>query len=380
MPLGANLTLLIGPNVPVPAPPPLAEALLSADVTHKDEGRSGFQLTFAAGRSGPLDLVDYAPLQLPLLRPFSRVILVVTFGAVSRVLMDGVITNQQLSPGAEPGATTFSVTGEDVSVMMDLEEKTVGHTAQAEDVIARKLIASYPQYGLTPDVAPPGLITVPDPTEGPPFQIATDLEYLNEMARRHGYVFYIEPGPALFQNTAYWGPPKRFGGPQRALSVNAGPDANVNSVRFQYDALAPALVSGRLIDRRTDQESPVATVLSKRPPLVSQPALPFQLPHVRRTLLEYASGLSYEEALAYAQAQTDRSADAVVTAEGELDALRYGDLLRPRRLVGLRGAGFTYDGLYYVKSVTHRVRKGEYKQSFSLTREGTGALDAAVRP
>jgi hypothetical protein len=378
--LGVNLTLLIGPNVPVPAPPALAEALLSAEVTHKDEGRSGFQLSFAAGRSGPLDLVDYALLQPPLLRPFSRVILVVTFGALSRVLMDGVITNQQLSPGAEPGATTFSVTGEDVSVMMDLEERAIGHTAQPEDVIARKLITSYPQYGLIPDVAPPGLIAVPDPTEGTPFQIATDLGYLNEMARRNGYVFYVEAGPALLQNTAYWGPPRRSGDLQSALSVNMGPDANVNSVQFQYNALAPTLFSGRLIDRDTLREVTAETFLSTRPPLVSQPALPFQLPHVRRTLLEYADGLSYEEGLAYAQAQTDRSVDAVVTAEGELDALRYGDLLRPRGLVGLRGAGFTYDGLYYVKGVTHRIRRGEYKQSFSLTREGTGALGPAVRP
>jgi hypothetical protein len=200
------------------------------------------------------------------------------------------------------------------------------------------------------------------------------------MAWCHGYVFYVEPGPALFTNTAYWGPPKRSGDPQSALSVNMGPDTNVSSIQFQYNALAPTLVSGRLIDRNTVEEFPVETLLSKREPLVSQPALPFQLPHVRRTLLEHANGLSYEQALAYAQAQTDRSVDAVVTAEGELDALRYGDLLNPRGLVGLRGAGFTYDGLYYVKGVTHKIRKGEYTQSFSLTREGTGARSPAVRP
>src|SRR5215208_6508425 len=142
--LGVNLTVLIGPNVPTPAPPPVAEALLSAEVTHNDEGRSGFQLTFAAGRSGAFDLVDYPLLRLPLLRPFNRVILTATIGVVPRVLMDGVITNQQLSPGAEPGTTTLSVTGEDVSVMMDLEAKAVEHPAQDEAFIARKLIAGYP--------------------------------------------------------------------------------------------------------------------------------------------------------------------------------------------------------------------------------------------
>jgi len=60
----------------------------------------------------------------------------------------------------------------------------------------------------------------------------------------------------------------------------------------------------------------------------------------------------------------------VVTARGELDVLRYGTVLKPRRLVGVRGAGTAYDGLYYVKNVTHKVKAGEYKQSFELSRNG----------
>ena len=49
---------------------------------------------------------------------------------------------------------------------------------------------------------------------------------------------------------------------------------------------------------------------------------------------------------------------------------RYGRLLRSRLLVGVRGAGLAYDGLYYVNSVTHNLERGEYKQSFSLSRNG----------
>jgi hypothetical protein len=48
--------------------------------------------------------------------------------------------------------------------------------------------------------------------------------------------------------------------------------------------------------------------------------------------------------------------------------------------VGLRGAGHSFDGLYYVKSVTHNIRRGEYKQSFTLTREGLGAISPVVVP
>jgi hypothetical protein len=44
--LGTHLTLLIGPTVPVPAPPNFLEALEYVEVTHSDEGRSGFEIRF----------------------------------------------------------------------------------------------------------------------------------------------------------------------------------------------------------------------------------------------------------------------------------------------------------------------------------------------
>ena len=34
------------------------------------------------------------------------------------------------------------------------------------------------------------------------------------------------------------------------------------------------------------------------------------------------------------------------------------------------GAGIAYDGLYYVKSVTHEIERGSYKQGFTLARNG----------
>ena len=380
--LGLHLQLMIGPTIAIPATPDLAEAVQSVQVTHNDEGQSGFQITFQIGRAGLADLLDYSLLANPLLRPFNRVILTVVFNIVPRVLMDGIITNRQLSPGDAPGTATLTVTGEDVSVMMDLKKVRASHPAQTEPVIALKLIASYAQYGLVPIVIPPIALDVPIPLERIPVQQGTDLEYLNEMAKRFGYVFFVMPGPAPMSNIAYWGPPPRIGILQRALSVNMGPETNVDSISFQYNALAPTIVYDVVQDSQLNVTLPVMTFVSTRPPLVPMPALPFQLPNVRTSLLECDSGggLSFAQAYSRAQALTDRSVDAVVTAQGELDALRYGDILTPRALVGLRGAGFTHDGIYYVKSVTHTISRGQYKQRFTLTREGDGSLTPVVIP
>lgn len=263
--------------------------------------------------------------------------------------------------------------------MMDMEEKSVEHMVQDETIIANKIILSYPQYQLIPIVIPPPMIDPPIAIVRVPVQQETDLEYLKEMAERYAYVFYIVPGPAPLTNTAYWGPPKRLDLPQRALSVNMGPDTNVKSpINFQNNALAPTLFSGKVQDSMTNQILPVQTFASIRPPLASQPSLLTQS-CVRRKKFRAEDGLNIMQAFARAQGMTDESTD-VVSAEGELDALRYGDILQARGIVGLRGAGYNYDGLYYVKSVTHTIRRGEYTQRFSLRREGVGAISPVVIP
>jgi hypothetical protein len=372
--LGVHLTLLIGPTVAVPAPPWLLEALDGVTVKHAGDGTSGFELTFRVGRSGPYDLHDYKLLAHPVLRTDNRVILVVTFHGRPRVLMDGVITHQQLSPSNDPGASTLTVKGVDLSALMDRQERTDFHPAQPETVIVLKLLARYMAYGIVPLIVPPKLIDFPNPLEWVPNQRCTDLAYIRALAKRHGYVFYIRPGPAPFTNTAYWGPPIEGFIPQKALSYNLGGETNVESLDFRYDAEAAAVVSGLVQDPGAGVSLPVRTFASFRlPPLAAYPALQGGLGKARRELLDGASGLTWTQAFGRAQARTNLTAEKALTAEGELDSMRYGEVLRARRLVGVRGAGYRFDGLYLVQEVSHTIRKGEYKQRFTLTREGLGS-------
>lgn len=371
MPIGVSLTLYIGATVPRPAPRELIECLQNVEVSHNDTGRSGFQLAFQTGRS-KRDRTDYQWLTSPLLQPFSRVILVLTINATAEVIMDGVITNQQFAPSQEIGGSTLTVIGEDLSVMMDLEEKSAEHTNQSEVIIVNRLLSNYAQYGIVPTVETPPFSEQPSRDDRIPTQQGTDLAYIQQLAGRHSFVFYITAGPALKSSVAYWGPPKRLPPAQRALSVNMGSYSNVNSINFQYNALEPTRLDGEVQDRRSNQTRPLSIDRSTRQPaLATQPALQNQS-HVRVQQFRQ-SGHSFEKARAIAQARVDQSTDGVVSASGELDTTRYGAILRLRGLVGLRGVGDRHDGLYYVKSVTHRIRKGEYKQSFTLTREGSGS-------
>jgi hypothetical protein len=379
--LGVQLTLLVGPTVPLPAPALLAENIDRVEINQSDAGRSGFQIVFRAGRSGPAGMLDYPLLVDPLLRPGNRLIIMVIINALPRVLMDGFIAHRQLNPGNAPGAGVLTITGEDVSCALDRDEVTAEHPAQNEMIIALKLIAMYAQYGLVPQVLPPFAIDFPVPVERVPVQRATDLKYLQALAARFGYVFYISPGPLPMMNTAYWGPPIRLGLPAKALSTHLGPDSNVESLDFQYDSQSAVQVEGRIRDRNLNTDLPVKTFFSTRiPPLAAFPALPCDLPNVRKVHLENAEGLNYAQAFARAQATTNASMDNVLTATGEVDAARYGEVLEARGLVGVRGAGYSHDGLYYIKTVKHTISHGQYKQQFTLTREGLGSTLPMVRP
>lgn len=372
--LGLHLQLLIGQTVPTPPPLKISEALESVEVTTKDEGRSGFQLVFQVGRS-VLDLKDYALLKEDRIKPFNRVVLSVLFGVRPLPIMDGIITNHQLAPGNDPGTSKLTITGEDVSLMIDLEQKAQAYPQLSVKQTVELIIATQltTQYGVLPDVSPVENVPVLTADEQTPTQDrkTTHLGYIKKLADRFGYVFYVEPGAVPLTNVFYFGPPVRGDTPQGALAVNMGPNTNVETISFKYNELSPKRVS---FDRESDTPEQI-----DRPN--REPALAARIPDARK--LEFMD-LQGDAAARRAQAQgaVNKSFDQVVTATGTLDALRYGRILKPRGKVDLRGAGDHYDGTYYVKSVTHKidVRKGEYKQAFVLNREGVGTTTPFVSP
>ena len=377
--LGTRLTLYIGPVIAVPAPESMMEALSSVEVTQNSEGRDGFQITFTMGR-GPLDIVDYQLLLNPLIRPFNRVVIQVWLGVQPEVLIDGFITNYQISPSNEPGASTLTVTGEDVRVMMDLYQFTIPYPMMTPEMRVAIILAKYIQYlAMPPVIWPSPFPDPPLPTDSPPTQSGTDYNYLMALAGEASYVFYIEPTPVPMVNLAYWGMENRLSLPQPALTVNMGQATNVNQINFSYNALGPQLTLGLMVEKNTSATIPIATFMALHPPLAAIPALVAQLPYVRTMLPSETGDRNPMEAYARAQAETNRSADAI-TATGELDTARYGHVLKARRSVGVRGAGYLMDGFWFVKRVTHSIKKGSYTQSFSLARDGFGSLTPIVMP
>lgn len=366
------LTLLMGPMIPVPVPAEVTDALLSAQVTVTAGQRSGFQLGFDLAKTG---LINTVLLPAGFFDPQIRVVIIVTVNGTPTVLMDGVIIRQEVALSNAAGQSTLTITGEDLTALMDLEEKP-DKAFPAIPVPARiaVILAGYLQYGIVPLVIPQIFPDITLPTERIESQKGTDLGYINQLAKANGYVFYLDPGPLPGMSTAYWGPEIRIGIPQPALTVNSDAASNVQQLTFSFDGTAREQPTVRIQIPSTMLaiEIPLPDISVLRPPLAVRPAMA-----MKKTVLPDTAKQDPAQAATQALAIAAQSADAI-TGSGQLDVLRYGQVLRPRELVGVRGAGIAYDGLFYVKSVTHNLKRGAYTQNFTLAREGLISLTPLV--
>jgi hypothetical protein len=368
-----QIMLLAGPVVPLPAPAPLMDALQSIQVTTSAGQASGFQLTFAVSKNS---IITQALLPVGYFDPRIRIIIVAVAGGMPSVLMDGVITRQEINPSDDPGGSTLTVTGEDLSLLMDLRHEHACFPAMPYNVRVMVICAKYAMYGIVPAAVPTVITNLPDPVKEIPVQSSTDLEYIKALASEAGYVFYLEPGPVPGASIAYWGPEVRAGLIQPALNLNMDAATNVESLSFSFDGLSRTQYTIDYTEPVTKLgiPIPVPDISLLRPPLAARPAVA-----LKEAPLPDVSGRSVPEMLLLGLSRTSQASDAI-SGQGKLDVMRYGHVLRARQLVGVRGAGLAYDGLYYVTSVTHDIKRGEYKQSFSLARDGLVSLTPQVIP
>jgi hypothetical protein len=362
---GIHLTLMIGPAVPVPVPREVLDALTSIEITDTTKGLSGFQLIFALSNQSPLHTLFLLSGGVSI--PLVRVIIVVTINGTSEVLMDGVMTNHEVAPGSETGQSILTVTGEDLRRVMDyIDFSGTPFPAMSAEVRVAVLLAKYAVFGIVPAIIPSMLTELLLPTKHIPRQQGTDFEYINQLAREAGYVFYIEPGPVPGMNIAYWGPEFKIGMTQPALNINMDAHTNIESLSFNFNSESKTRPIAYIQNEATKIPIPIPVpdISPLNPPLgLFQP--------MAKTInrLTGAAKLSPVKAAMKGMAEASRTSE-VVSSSGSLDVLRYGHVLKARRLVGVRGAGMAFDGMYYVKSVTHKIKRGEYKQSFTLSRNG----------
>lgn len=358
-----RLQLFTGPAVPIAAPKVVLDALREVTVeAGSGDAQSGFELVFDVPKKSPLNVLFLLTggVSIPLL----RVVIAVTVGGTTEVVMDGVMTHHEVS--TDGPNSTLRVKGKDLTVVMDyLELDGIPYPAMPPAARVLVALAKYAFLGCVPLVIPSIVEDLPIPIERIPRHQGTDYGYVKALAHEVGYVFYIDPGPVPGTSKAYWGPEIRVGVPQPALNAGLdGPHDNVTSLSFSFDKEKKELpvVLIQEPNSKAPIPVPIPDLTPLNPPLGVVPPLPPKI-----TFLHDTAKLNPLAAVMKGIAYAGQHSDSVF-GTGSLDVARYGRVLKSRQLVGVRGAGDAFNGLYYVTSVTHQIKRGAYTQSFGLAR------------
>ena len=282
----------------------------------------------------------------------------------SEALIEAHVVETSAELSNEPGKSFLNVVAMDPTVLMTLEEKVKPWPNMADSDIASSIFGD---HGFTPDVE----ATQPsrDEVKHTTIQRGSDIQFLKQLAKRNGYECFVELDPAGGAVNGHFHPPRVEETSQGVLSVNLGEATNVNSFSARFDMLKPvaAQVTGLDIDDQSDQPAQIDSAALKD--LGKEPAGSSDKP--RKVLLTQTGLAQSGELQTYAQAVVDRSSFAI-TADGELNTVAYGGVLRAKRPVLVRGAGRRFSGSYYVDRVLHTFTPQGYTQRFSLRRNGVG--------
>jgi hypothetical protein len=357
-----------------PLPAPFVQALKEIEIETAVGQASILRLSFELSRNswGDLDVLAF-----DLFRPLAPLTIRVSAGlGVPQALINAYVRDARLEASNTPGASRLSVVALDAlgSIMAHIQQPFTWPNSP-DSVVAT---AIFGRYGIVPTVFPtPPLRTSLDTTTN---QRDYDAAYLLQLARRNSYELYLQPDPVVGRDFGHFHPPLTSVPPQGVLSIDFGTQTNLNSFQVSNDMLAPTAVTALSTDPHTRAPSPAIAMASIELPMGLEPALSRILPPP----IERPAGTdaaSPAEMQAQAIARASRSSRAI-SATGEVDGLKYARPLLVGLPVLVRGNGRQHSGLYYVKSVTHRITRDDYTQSFSAWRNAVGltGLELFVDP
>src|SRR5246500_2430023 len=207
---GFYLTLMMGSFNASPVSQPVIDALTEVQVTSTVGSQGGFQLKFTLSKQSAV----HQMLVAGQFAPRTRVIIAVTVNGATEVLMDGIITKQDITPDSKPGKSMLTITGIDLTALMDFLDLTgIPYPALPEFLIVEAVLAKYLVLGVVPLAIPASIPNFQNPLDHFVKQQGTDYAFITALAQLTGAVFYLDPGPTPGSSFAYWGPDlsKMFG-------------------------------------------------------------------------------------------------------------------------------------------------------------------------
>lgn len=297
----------------------------------------------------------------------SKITLSVTIGSGPAIpLIDAYVIEVDTDFSTEPNGSLLTVTAMDATVLMHLEEKVKPWPNMMDSDVASSIFSDA-NYSFTPVVE--STESTREEHDQTLIQRGTDIQFLQHLAERNGYECFVTSGDGGIEG--HFHPPKHDGQPQGTLTVNMGAASNVNRFQARFDMLRPVTAKGATLDPDDASiQDGSADEATRDEEMGDTSSVPSDQP--RRILLSQLAMSKAGEVQRYAQAIVDRSSWSIV-AEGDLNTLAYGGVLKAKQPVMVRGVGRAFSGRYYVERVRHSISgDGTYVQKFTLRRNATG--------
>lgn len=289
-----------------------------------------------------------------------------------KTVFDGFITNVDVELGSEPDKAFINVSGMDTSVLMSLEEKIATWPNMADSDIVQQIVAG---YGVTVQAGTTATVHQEDDTTI--VQRATDIQFVRNLAQKNGMEFYFETDDTGTIN-AYFRAPQLSDTPQPDLAIQFGDQSNLKKFSAHVSGQRPLNVKAAQMD--VSANSPTVAQVSDTQltklgdkdanTLIGGPlgSLVTAKDAMAQMLVLGPPTSDATEMQTIVQAVRDE-AGWMISASGEINSDAYQSVLRPHRLVLVKGAGTTYSGKYYVTRVVHEMNhEGDYIQRFEARR------------
>jgi len=290
--------------------------------------------------------------------PGSMIDIEVTVDNETCHLVHGPVTGQNITLEHGGAGSTVDVEGSDRTVEMDRVNKPVVWQDVTDSDVAHSILGS---YGLTPDIE----VTNAGHYEKKHnlVQRNTDLQFIKQLARRNGFLFWLTcDGPGL--EAAHFKKPPLNGSPAAKLLINFNPPT-IESLSIDWSAEYPTSVTGLQLD--LSNKNTIDAARSGNP-----------LTDLGETALE---AISTEERSAHVVPPVDDSGDLIGRSNGVLTETSWfvnasckttpqlvGALVRAHTVVELLGAGSRHSGRYFVSGVRHNITAGSYTMDIELIR------------
>jgi hypothetical protein len=336
---------------------PLAEATL-VEVEERMGEATTYRLNYAADiEAGDLPLLVDGRLDAG-----SDISVLVPTDSGQQCLVKGPVTGQRIHLQHGGAGSTVIVQGADTTITMDREAKSQVWTGLTDSDAVSAILAN---YGYVPDVES----TTAGHYEAKHtlIQRGTDLYFVQQLARRNGFLFWVTCDEFGVETAHFKRPPlDALSGTELIINL-ASP--NVQQLDIEWDVERPTSVETLQLDLNT--KSDIEGRVSATP----------------QTLLG-SSGLADitgDTRSQFLTAPSDDAGDLVSRSEGaliesdwfirascqtSLAVLR--QLVRAHTVVKVRGAGRRHSGNYFVSSVRHAIDDVSHRMEIELLRNAWG--------